>query len=213
MRMWTLPLLAAVAACSQAPANNAAAGNNAAQPANGSAGFTPPVNRPATASAQAAMPPGLDCVRNRLSPDERRAVAQLASEQGSRDDPRAQPLVQAVDSCAEELSWSPQKRRLAGMFSMSAAGVTALQEELTGQGIALAELNRAIESDQPLMAAAGSGQLGGTVGAEFAQRNAALIERIMAGRLEDRELGIRIGNYIAFRALAIAMADRFAQEP
>jgi hypothetical protein len=211
MKIWTLPLLAAVAACSQAP------GNKAAAPANGSAGLAPAANGPAagpaTGPGQAAMPAGLDCVRNRLSPGERRGVAQLASEQGSRDDPRAQPLLRAVDTCAAELSWSPQKRNLAGMSAMSSAGLAALQEELTGQGIGLAELDQAIQSDQPLMAAANAGQLGGTAGQEFAERHAAIIERMMAGRAEDQRLAVRIGNYIAFRAIALSTASRFAQEP
>jgi hypothetical protein len=208
--LWTLPLLVALAACSRAPENNAAASNNAA-PANGTAAATPPANSTA-APAQQAMPPGLDCVRNRLSPEQRRAVGQLAAERGSRDDPRAQPLVQAVDACAAELSWSQQKRRFAGMFSMSAAGLAALQEELTGQGLALAELDQAIESDEPLMTAANAGDLG-TAGQEFAQRHAALLERLLGDRLEDRQLAVRVGNYIGFRAMTVALANRFAQEP
>lgn len=211
-KIWALPLLAAVAACSQAPANNAAAGNNVAAPANGAVPATPPANTTA-ATGEPGMPANLDCIRNALSPDERRAVAALASERGSREDPRAQPLLQAVDNCATEHSWSPQKKNFAGMYAMSAAGLAALQEELTGQGLELGELDQAIESDQALMAAAGSGQLGGTAGQEFATRHAALIERMIEGRGEDQQLGFRIGNYIAFRALAVAMANRFGQEP
>lgn len=202
MRIWTLALLAAVAV-----------GDNAAALANGSSGITPAANAPGAGPAQPATPAGLDCIRNRLSAEERRAVAQLASEQGSRGDPRAQPLVRALDACAAELSWPQQKRDIAGIYALSAAGLAALRQELTGRGIDLAELDQAIESDQPLMAAAIAGQLGdGTVGEEFAQRHAAIIERMMGDRLQDEQLGVRIGSYIAFRVLALAMANRFAQE-
>jgi hypothetical protein len=209
MKIWTLLLLAGVAACSRAPGNNAAAGNDAAAPANESAAAAPAAN---AGPAQPAMPAGLDCIRNGLSPEERRAVAELAAEQGSREDPRAQPLMRAVDACAAQLSWSQQKRAFAGMYAMSAAGLAGLQEALTGQGIDLGELNQAIESDQPLMAAANAGQLG-TAGQEFAQRHAAVLERLMGDRSQDQQLGVQIGQYIGFRALALATANRFGQEP
>ncbi len=210
--IWTLPLLAVVAACSGNAANNVVAANVAA-PANVAGPAAPPANSTASTAGEQAMPPGLDCVRNRLTPEERRGVAAAASEQASRDDPRAQALLQAVDACATELSWSPEKKRIAGMFSMSAAGVSALQEELTGQGLQLAELDQAIESDTVFMAAANAGELGGAAGQEFAQRHAALIERILGDRTSDQRLGTRLGNYIAFRAIAIATANRFSQEP
>jgi hypothetical protein len=206
--VWTLPLLVALAACSKSPANNVAAGNNVAAPANETAP-APPANTTA-ATDPSGLPAGLDCIKNALSPEERRAVADAAAEQASRDDPRAQPLVRAVDTCAAQYSWSPAKRRLAGTFTLSNAGLSALQEELTGQGLDLAELNQAIESDQELMTAANTDQMG-TAGQAFAQRHAALLERLLEGR--DAQVGTRIGNYIAFRAGAIALAGRFAQEP
>jgi hypothetical protein len=159
------------------------------------------------------MPPGLDCVRNRLSPEERRGAAEVAMEQGTRDDPRAQALLQAVDACGEELSWSPQKRRLAGMFTMSAAGAAGLREVLGRRGIRFDELDQAIISDRELMSAAESGNLGGPVAQEFAVRNSALIERMAGGAALDQELGTRIGNYIAFRALTETLGGRFGREP
>ena len=92
----TCSLLALLAACNQAPANNvAAAGNNAAM----SAPPEPPANQTADANGQAAMPPGLDCVRNRLSPEQRQGVAQAAMEQARQEDSRVQTLIQAVDAC------------------------------------------------------------------------------------------------------------------
>jgi hypothetical protein len=205
--VWTLPLLVALAACSKSPANNVAAGNNVAAPANETAAAPPATNAAAGAPGAA----GLDCIRNALSPEERRAVADVAAEQGSPDDPRAQPLVRAVDSCAAQYSWSPAKRRLAGMFTLSNAGLSALEEELTGQGIDLTELNQTIESDQELMAAANSGQLS-TAGQAFAQRHSELFERMLEGR-DQQQVGTRVGNYIAFRAAAIAFAGQFAQQP
>lgn len=208
-----LSLVAALAACNRGPADNAAgAAGNAA---NGSAGLATPPERPAgQAGQQTAMPPGLDCVKNRLSVEERRAAAQVAMEQGSRDDPRAQPLMRAVDACTAELSWSPQKRRLAGMFSLSAAGVAGVRELLGSRGINVEELDQAIVTDTELMAAAEAGQLGtGTAGQEFALRHVELIQRMTAGREADQELGQRIGNYIAFRALAEATARQFGREP
>ncbi len=207
-----LSLVAALAACNRGPANNvaAAAGNNAAD----SAGLATPPERPAQqAGQQSALPPGLDCVKNRLSVEERRAAAQVAMEQGTRDDPRAQPLVRAVDACTAELSWSPQKRRLAGMFSLSAAGVAGVRELLGSRGVNVEELDQAILSDSELMAAAEAGQLGGTAGQEFALRHVDLIQRLTAGREDDQELGTRIGNYIAFRAIAEATARQFGREP
>jgi len=207
-----LSLVAALAACNRGPANNAAgaAGNTA----NASAGLATPPERPAQTGQQTTLPPGLDCVRNRLSVEERRAAAQVAMEQGSRDDPRAQPLVRAVDACTAELSWSPQKRRLAGMFSLSAAGVAGVREMLGSQGVNVDELDQAIISDAELMAAAEAGQLGaGTAGQEFALRHVELIQRMTAGREDDQELGTRIGNYIAFRALAEVTARQFGREP
>jgi hypothetical protein len=207
-----LSLVAALAACNRGPANNVAgAAGNAA--GNG-AGLATPPERPAQTGQQAGLPPGLDCVKNRLSVEERRAAAQVAMEQGSRDDPRAQPLMQAVDACTAELNWSPQKRRLAGMFSLSAAGVAGVRELLAGRGINVDELDQAIITDTELMAAAEAGQLGGgTAGQQFALRHLELIQRLTAGHEDDQELGTRIGNYIAFRALAEATARQYGREP
>jgi hypothetical protein len=211
-KFWALPLVAALAACNKAPANNFAA--NGAPPANGPVAAAPLANGPAAGGSEQAIPAGLDCGRNKLSPEERRAFAQLAAEQGSRDDPRAQPLLRAVDACASELSWSADKKRVATMFSMSAAGATALREELIGQGLSLDQLDQAIQSDQEFMAAAAAGQLaGGTAGQEFAMRHAALIQQLMGDRAEDQQLAERIGNYIAFRALALTLANQFGQQP
>lgn len=145
MKIWTLPLLALVAACSQNSGNRAKAGNNAAAPANDSVAAAP---APAQGAQQAGMPPGLDCVRNRLSPEERREFAQVAIERGSRDDPRAQPVLQAVEACGSELSWSPQKSRLAGMFTMSAAGAAGVREQFGARGVSVDELDQAILSDR-----------------------------------------------------------------
>ncbi len=204
-----LSLVAALAACNRGPGNNPA--EAAGTTANSSAGIPA---RPADQAGPQPAAQGLGCVRNRLSPEERRAVAQAAMEQAPRDDPRAQALVRAVDGCASEFSWSPEKRRLAAIFSLSAAGAAGISDLLGGQGIGVEELDRAIVSDPELMAAAEAGQLGdGTAGPEFAQRHAALIERMAAGRQEDRQLGLRIGAYIAFRATVEAAGRQFAREP
>jgi hypothetical protein len=204
--------VAALAACNRAPTNNLAGNQAAAPPAAGnSSGLPLPAER-SEAQQQTAMPPGLDCVRNRLSPEQRRAVAQAAMEQAPRDDPRAQPLVQAVDACGTELSWSPQKRRLAGMFSFSAAGAAGVREELTGQGVRVAELDQLILSDGELMAAAENGQLDSAAGSAFAQRHLEELQRIAGGDSLEGALGTRIGNYIAFRALAETLAAQFGRE-
>ncbi len=199
----TLALLAALPACNQAPANNVATGDGGAAAANTAAA--------AAAPGQTAMPAGLDCVRNRMSPDQRRDLAAVAMEQGSRDDPRAQPLLEAMDACAGELSWSSEKKDLAGMFSLSAAGAAGLREFLRGRGIDLDELDRAILSDQQLMAAAGNPQQLPSAAQQFVLRNAALLTRIAGAQELDGELGTRIGNYIAFRALAEGLARSFGQ--
>lgn len=206
-KILTLALLAALPACNQAPANNVAAGNNsaAAAPANTSAAA------PTAGVGQAALPAGLDCVRNRLTPDQRRDAAAVAMEQGSRDDPRMQPLVDATDSCAGELSWSPEKKRLAGMFSISAAGAAGLREFLRGRGVNIDELDQAIVADQELMAAAGDPQQLTPAAQQFVVRHAELLTRIAGPQGLDQELGTRIGNYIAFRALAEGLARSFGQ--
>jgi hypothetical protein len=134
-------------------------------------------------------------------------------EQAAREDPRAQALLQAVDACGEELSWSPDKRRFAGIFSMSAAGATGVRQELGGRGVRIQELDQVILGDAELMAAAGRGQLDGSVGQAFAARHRAEIERIAAGQPLEGELGTRIGNYIAFIALAQITSARFASAP
>jgi hypothetical protein len=206
----TLSLVAALAACNRGPANNVAAGNNVAAPAPVNSAAAAPA--PAEGAQQAAMPPGLDCIRNRLSPEQRRAVAQAAMEQASRDDPRAQPLVQATDACAEQLSWSPQKRRLAGMFSISAAGAAGIREELGSQGVRIEDLDRLILADSELLAAAEIGQLDSNAGSEFAQRHLSELQQIANGQSLEGELGTRIGNYIAFRALAETTASQFGRE-
>ena len=205
----TLALLAALAACNRAPANNVATGNASAAAVNTAA--PAPAPAPAAAPGQTAMPAGLDCVRNRLSPDQRRAVAELAMEQGSRDDPRAQPLLQAAEACAQELSWSTGKTNMASMFSMSAAGAAGLQELLRGRGVNVDELDRAILADQELIIAAGDPQQLPTAAQQFVVRNAALLTRIAGEEGLDDELGTRIGNYIAFRALVEGLARRFRQ--
>ncbi|HYI46952.1 MAG TPA: hypothetical protein VEX35_00655 [Allosphingosinicella sp.] len=210
MKIWTLPLLALVAACSQNSGNRAKAGNNAAAPADDSAAAAP---APAQGAQQAGMPPGLDCVRNRLSPEQRREFAQLAMERGSRDDPRAQPVLQAVEACGSELAWSPEKRQLASLFTMSAAGAAGIREQLGAQGANFDALDQAILSDREFMAAAEAGQLDGSVGQAFYQRHAALIQPMVGGEEEDPELATLIGNYIAFRALAETTAGKFGREP
>jgi len=207
--MIAVSMLAVLAACNRGAENNMSAAGNST--ANSSAGLPTPAERPTQTAGQTAMPPGLDCVRNRLTPEQRRAAADVAMEQGTRDDPRVQALLQATDACGEELSWSPQKRRLAGMFSMSAAGAAGIRETLGARGISFDELDQAILGDQELMQAAAAGQLSGAVGQQFASRHAALIER-MVGSNSDVETGTRIGNYIAFRALAETTARQFGSE-
>lgn len=209
MKLLTLGLVAVLAACNKAPANNVAAPENAA-------GLQVPPERPATsnesaeANGQSAMPAGLDCVRNRLSPEQRQGVAQAAMEQVSQEDPRAQALLQAVDACGDELSWSQEKRRLAGMFSMSAAGATGIRQALGSQGIQVQALDEVILSDRALMMAAENNQLDSETGRSFAARHRAELERAAGGRPLDGELGMRIGNYIAFIALAQTISARFA---
>ena len=202
-----LAAVAALAAC------NRDAGNNMS--GNQSAGLTVPSERPATSPTaqgrQDAMPPGLDCVRNRLSPEERRGLAAVAMEQGGREDPRLQVLFQAVAACGDELSWSPAKRQQAGLFSAAAAGAAGIREMLGGRGIRVEALDQVITGDQELMAAAAANELGnGTAGQSFAMRHSALIEQI-AGDSMDAEVGTRIGNYIAFRAMAQAAAVNFGR--
>jgi hypothetical protein len=206
-----LSLATVLAACNQGAANNAAgaAGNSAA---NSSAGLPTPSERPAQSAGETAIPPGLNCVRNRLSPEERREVAAGAIDQAPRDDPRLQSLVQAVAACGDESNWSEQKRRFAGVFSMSAAGAAGLQEFLRSRDVNVAELDRLILSDRELLAAADAGQLG-TAGQAFASRHEAALTELAGGGEIDQELGTRIGNYIAFRAAAEVFARKFAQEP
>ena len=202
-----LSLLALAAGCNQSPANNvAAAANNAAM----SAPPEEPANQTADANGQSAMPAGLDCVRNRLSPEQRRDVAQAAVEQVSQEDPRAQALLQSVDACGEELSWSPEKRQLAAMFSMSAAGATGLRQVLGEQGIQVEALDEVILSDRALMMAAGQNQLDSDAGRSFAARHHAELERVANGQSLNGEAGSRIGHYIAFVAMAQTIAARFA---
>lgn len=208
----TLALVAALAACNRAPVNNSAGNAAAAAPATGNSSGLPLPPERSEAQQQTAMPAGLECVRNRLSPEQRRGVAQAAMEQASREDPRAQALLQAVQACGDELSWSQQKRRLAGMFSMAAAGAAGIREELGGQGVRIEQLDPIILSDRAFMSAAENGQLGGTVGLEFAQRHQAEIEQIANGQSLEGPLGTRIGNYIAFRALAETLAAQYGRE-
>jgi hypothetical protein len=207
--IWILPLLAVAAACNKSDGNNAAATGNVPAPAlatNVAADAGPP---PAQ-EQQAAMPAGLDCVRNRLSPEQRQGVAQAAMEQVSQEDPRAQALLEAVDACAQQLSWSEEKKRFAAMFSMSAAGATGIRQALGSQGIQVQALDEVILSDRALMMAAGNNQLDSDAGRSFAARHRAELERVAGGRPLDGELGSRIGNYIAFIALAQTISARFA---
>jgi hypothetical protein len=207
MKIWILPLLAALAACSRAPANEAAngtAGGNRTDAGNAVAAQAPTAAEPAAAGGAIA------CGMDRLSPQERDALGQLAAEQGSREDPRAQPLIRAVDACAAQFSWSAQRRNLALMYGLAKAGEAALRADFSGRGIDVAELDRAIVEDRELMDSANSGQLSGAVGQAFASRHAALVERLLGGQ-EDQALAVRIGNYIAFHALAETLPARFEQ--
>lgn len=208
----TLALLALVTACNRTPANNLfAAQTNAGLPVPTERPATPPA--PTAGADQSGLPAGLDCVRNRLTPDQRHAIAQAAMEQAGREDPRAQDLLQAVQACGSELSWSEQKQRLAAMFSMSAAGATGLRQEFASRGIRIEQLDQVILSDRELMSAADRGELSGTAGASFAQRHLDEIQQVAGGQSLDGELGTRIGNYIAFIALAQTLAAKFAREP
>ena len=207
-----LSLVAALAACNRGEANNSAGA--ASNSSNGLSGLVTPPNRPADQAGQQSAGEQLMCVRNGLSAEQRRDVAAAAMEQAQPTDPRAQALLRAVDACTAQYSWSPQKRRLAGMFSLSAAGAAAVSDLLRGEGVSVEELDQAIAGDQALLTAAGAGQLGGgTAGREFALRHSALIQRLAAGREEDRELLTRIGNYIAFRATVEAVGRQFSNEP
>jgi hypothetical protein len=207
-----IALLAGLAACNRAPTNNVVANQTAGMPIPPERPATPVV--PVQAGQQNAMPPGLDCVRNRLTPDQRRDAAAVAMEQGTRDDPRAQALLRAVDACGEELSWSPRKRNLASTFSISAAGAAGIRQALDSRGIPIEELDPTILADRELMAAAESGRLDGTVGEAFAARHLDELQRIAGGAdALAGEVGVRIGNYLAFRALAEILARRFAAEP
>ena len=206
--IWIRPLLALAAACNKSDGNTAAAAGNVPAPATNVSSEAGPA--PEQGNDQSAMPAGLDCVRNRLTPEQRQGVAQAAMEQVSQEDPRAQALLQAVDACGEELSWSPEKRRLAGMFSMSAAGATGIRQALGSQGIQVQALDEVILSDRALMMAAENNQLDSDAGRSFAARHHAALERVAGGRPLDGELSMRIGNYIAFIALAQTIAARFA---
>jgi hypothetical protein len=190
-------LLVAMAACSPAWAHDAAS--------------APSLGEVAGRSDQSGPPAGLDCPWNALSLEERRGAQALAAEMGSREDPRARPLVRAVGSCAAQYSWSPAKYRIAGIFTLASAGLSALEEELTRQGIDLAELNQVIGADQPLLAAARSDQMD-TAGPSFARRHSEMLTRMTEGR-DTVRVATRIGNYIAFRAFVIALPGQFAQEP
>ena len=166
--------------------------------------------RAATQSAEpAAMPAGIDCVRNRFSPDEWRAFSQLVVELGSNDDPRVQPLVRGVEACGTQLSWSPRKRQLAGMLVVGVAGTAALRAELAGQGIRIEQLDPTILSDRELVAAAENGAVDSAAGQAFAMRHMAEIERIAAGRSLTEGFGMKLGNYVGFRLLIDVAARLF----
>lgn len=203
----TFSLLAALAACNKSPANNIAAAGNAA-------GLPVPPDRAGTLSApsdgQQAMPAGLDCVRNRLSPDQRRDVAAAAMEQAPRDDPRAQLLLQTAAACGDELGWSQEKRQFATIFSISAAGATGIRQELSGEGVQIQELDQVILSDRELMTAADNNQLNSEAGQAFAVRHRAELERIAGGRSLEGELGTKIGTYIGFIAAAQSASSHYA---
>lgn len=207
---WILPLLAVAAACNKSDGNNAAATGNGPAPAPATNVATDAGPAPGQGNEQSAMPAGLDCARNRLSPEQRQGVVQAAMEQASQEDPRAQALLQAVDACGEQLSWSQQKRQLAAMFSMSAAGATGIRQALGSQGIQVQALDEVILSDRALMMAAEHNQLDSAAGRSFGARHHAELERVADGRPLDGELATRIGNYIAFIALAQTISARFA---
>jgi hypothetical protein len=167
-----------------------------------------------TASPEpAARPAGLDCVRDRLSPDEWRALLQLALEQAPREDPRTQPLLRVVEACGNALSWSAEKTRLATMFTMSVAGVAVVRENLAGRGVRVEQLDQTILSDREFVAIAEHGVLDNAAGLAFTQRHADELGRVAAGQPLDGELGILIGNYIAFRVLTETLAAQFGRTP
>jgi hypothetical protein len=191
VRLWTLLLLAAAGA---APAAGTAQDSASGRP-------TP-------------IPAGLSCASDRISPDERRAFTQAVTALASHQDARFAPVLRAIEACAGELSWSPAKRRLAGIFTASVAGMVGLREELGGQGISFAEIDRAILSDRELMAAAAEDRLEDpAVGQAFALRHIEIIQRMLGTHGEDQGLGGRIGNYIAFRAIVETAAWRFGEAP
>lgn len=208
--LWILPLLAVAAACNNAPANNVAANQTSGLPLPPDRAGTPPVPAPAEEQQQAALPAGLNCVRDRLTSEQRQAIGQAVLAQAPREDPRAQSLLQAADACATELSWSPQKRQLATLFSMSAAGAATLREWFRGRGIQIQQLDQVILSDGELMNAAESGSLTAQVGESFAMRHQAELDQLAPGWRSDRELGTRIGNYMGFMAGVQVNSRRFA---
>lgn len=168
--------------------------------------------RSAESIQRESAPTELGCVTDRVSRAQMRAFSEAVLAQAPRGDPRLAPILGAAEACGDELSWSPARRRLAPMLTAAIAGTIGIREELGGQGMTFDELDRVILADRAFMADAAAGRLGDpAIGQAFALRHYDVIERAARGRLTDRAVALRIGNYIAYRALSETLSRQFSE--
>ena len=164
--------------------------------------------RRAAGRAGAAGRGRLDCVTEpAVARGAARRRRQGAIEQGSREDPRAQPCCRPSRPARRNC---PGRRRSAGwraMFSIAASRRRRVRKCSAAGASTSTELDQTIITDRDLMAAA-------ECAAGSAARSARpsrcamppLIERIARRSDRTRRSATRIGNYIAFRAIAEATA-------
>jgi hypothetical protein len=160
------------------------------------------------AAAWAADPAQLDCILDGVSQSERTALAAVLIER-RRDRDVLAPFAQAAARCRQAHDWSDDDTRNAIVFAVSAAGLSEIRRRLAARGIATTELEAAVLSDGRFMEEIGRGVETGVVTTGFAERNDALIGRLIGSMPSDREVAPLIEAFAAFRGTVEIGRRRF----
>ena len=159
-------------------------------------------------AAQARDAAELACPTAGLSAGDAATFASAVADRVPHEDPRFAAFRAALGACRERLGWSEEMADVARMHSLGTAGAEEMRRRLAASGIDAAPFEQEILDDGALIAAGGQG---------FPEAEMeALLRRVMpriealAAEHPDVDVPTMIGNFIAFRAIAAAMALRFA---
>jgi len=165
------------------------------------------------ASLALADPAQIDCPVTSLTAAQREAFVAYVDEMGGMQDARFLAMVAAVERCQRRFGWSAGAAWRARIYQLAATGETLARRKLTARGMALAPLERAIASDEPLTLALTEDRIGDGVSG-FSRRRGDLLDPVLrAASAADRPAMAReIEAFITFHGIARHYRARFAAE-